>query len=202
MLTHTCQGQLYFRTSEIINKVKVTDEKKKKKEDIFAFNIKTILRLSSLFTSHKINCSSRCLKTTREIKGLKQNSNCYGERFVKINVDLSQFRCMPSSLEVQYYLVWFRSSVPGQIKLIRYAQSVFFVIFDEFVLIDQQRKLISVATKYEANLAPLRCKNFILAVSVKKSRVKNVTQYLQNLDGVRYAESEKYSRKTFFNWNY
>ena len=108
MLTHTCQGQLYFRTSEIINKVKVTDEKKKK-EDIFALNIKTILRLSSLFTSHKINCSSRCLKTTREIKGLKQNSNCYGERFVKINVDLSQFRCMPSSLEVQYYLVWFRS---------------------------------------------------------------------------------------------
>ena len=202
MLTHACQGQLYFRTSEIINKVKVTDEKKKKKEDIFALNIKTILRLSSLFTSHKINCSSRCLKTTREIKGLKQNSNCYGERFVKINVDLSQFRCMPSSLEVQYYLVWFRSSVPGQIKLIRYAQSVFLVIFDEFVLIDQQRKLISVATIYEANLAPLRCINFILAVSVKKSRVKNVTQYLQNLDGVRYAESEKYSRKTFFNWNY
>lgn len=172
MLTHTCQGQLYFRTSEIINKVKVTDEKKKKKEDIFAFNIKTILRLSSLFTSHKINCSSRCLKTTREIKGLKQNSNCYGERFVKINVDLSQFRCMPSSLEVQYYLVWFRSSVPGQIKLIRYAQSVFFVIFDEFVLIDQQRKLISVATKYEANLAPLRCINFMLAVSVKKQSQK------------------------------
>lgn len=103
---------------------------------------------------------------------------------------------MPSSLEVQYYLVWFRSSVPGQIKLIRYAQSVFFVIFDEFVLIDQQRKLI------EANLAPLRCINFILAVSVKKPGVKNVTQYLQNLDGVRYAESEKYSRKTFFNWNY
>lgn len=202
MLTHTCQGQLYFRTSEIINKVKVTDGKKKKKEDIFALNIKTILRLSSLFMSHKINCSSRCLKTTREIKGLKQNSNCYGERFVKINVDLSQFRCMPSSLEVQYYLVWFRSSVPGQIKLIRYAQSVFLVIFDEFVLIDQQRKLISVATIYEANLAPLRCINFILAVSVKKPRVKNVTQYLQNLDGVRYAESEKYSRKTFFNWNY
>lgn len=109
---------------------------------------------------------------------------------------------MPSSLEVQYYLVWFRSSVPGQIKLIRYAQSVFFVIFDEFVLIDQQRKLISVATKYEANLAPLRYINFILAVSVKKPRVKNVTQYLENLDGVRYAESEKYSRKTFFNWNY
>lgn len=114
---------------------------------------------------------------------------------------------MPSSLEVQYYLVWFRLSVPGQIKLIRYAQSVFFVIFDEFVLIDQQRKLISVATVYEANLAPLRCINFILAVSVKKPRVKkpgvkNVTQYLQNLDGVRYAESEKYSRKTFFNWNY
>ena len=121
---------------------------------------------------------------------------------MKINVDLSQFRCMPSSLEVQYYLVWFRSSVPGQIKLIRYAQSVFLVIFDEFVLIDQQRKLISVATIYEANLAPLCCINFILAVSVKKSRVKNVTQYLQNLDGVRYAESEKYSRKTFFNWNY
>ena len=170
MLTHTCQGQLYFRTSEIINKVKVTDEKKKKKEDIFALNMKTILRLSSLFTSHKINCSSRCLKTTREIKGLKQNSNCYGERFVKINVDLSQFRCMPSSLEVQYYLVWFRSSVPGQIKLIRYAQSVFFVIFDEFVLIDQQRKLISVATIYEANFAPLRCKKLHTSCFGEKTR--------------------------------
>lgn len=63
--------------------------KKKKKEDIFVFNIKIILRFLFLFMFYKINCFFRCLKIIREIKGLKQNLNCYGERFVKINVDLS-----------------------------------------------------------------------------------------------------------------